>query len=48
MAQSLQLPTLCEGVETSEELELLRQVGCRAAQGYYLGKPAPLEQIQTH
>ncbi|MGN1024076.1 MAG: EAL domain-containing protein [Lachnospiraceae bacterium] len=47
MAQALQLPTLCEGVETGEELDLLRQVGCRAAQGYYLGKPAPLEQIQT-
>jgi EAL domain-containing protein (putative c-di-GMP-specific phosphodiesterase class I)/GGDEF domain-containing protein len=47
MARALHLRTLCEGVETREQLELLRQVGCRGAQGYFLGRPAPLEQIQV-
>jgi EAL domain-containing protein (putative c-di-GMP-specific phosphodiesterase class I) len=32
-----------EGVETLEQLELLRQIGCRYAQGYLIGKPEPLE-----
>ncbi|HTJ59176.1 MAG TPA: EAL domain-containing protein [Devosiaceae bacterium] len=34
---------LAEGVETEEELQALRGLGVDCAQGYYLGRPAPLE-----
>ncbi len=36
--------TVAEGVEDAETLELLRELGVDYAQGYYLGRPAPLEQ----
>jgi predicted signal transduction protein with EAL and GGDEF domain len=43
-ARKLQLMTVAEGVETAEQLEQLRQLGCRCGQGYYFSKPiAPLQ-----
>ena len=33
------LPVVAEGVETAEQLEALRTLGCRWAQGYHLGRP---------
>ena len=32
---------IAEGVEQAAELEVLRDMGVRWAQGYYLGRPAP-------
>ncbi len=37
---------LAEGVETAEEVELMRSLGVDLMQGYYFGKPAPAEQIK--
>ncbi len=37
------LGTVAEGVETEEQLELLRAMGCRRAQGYLLGRPMTAE-----
>jgi EAL domain-containing protein (putative c-di-GMP-specific phosphodiesterase class I) len=34
---------IAEGVETEDELHVLRRLGVRNAQGYHLGRPAPLE-----
>jgi EAL domain-containing protein (putative c-di-GMP-specific phosphodiesterase class I) len=34
---------LAEGVETKHELEAVRRLGVRYAQGYHLGRPAPLD-----
>ena len=39
MAKSLGIHTLAEGVETEEQLEFLREIGCERIQGYYYGKP---------
>jgi EAL domain-containing protein (putative c-di-GMP-specific phosphodiesterase class I) len=36
---------VAEGVEDEAELEVLRAIGVRYAQGYYLGHPAPLEEL---
>lgn len=47
IAHSLDLPTLAEGVETAEQLELLKSVGCTYIQGYYLGKPLTPDQAET-
>jgi EAL domain-containing protein (putative c-di-GMP-specific phosphodiesterase class I) len=39
MAHNLDLRVVCEGVETAEELDLLREMGCDWAQGYHLDEP---------
>ena len=39
MAQSLDMTTTAEGVETAEEAELIRKLGCDKIQGYYFGRP---------
>ena len=36
---------LAEGVETTDELEAVRRLGVRYAQGYYFGRPAPLAAL---
>jgi EAL domain-containing protein (putative c-di-GMP-specific phosphodiesterase class I)/GGDEF domain-containing protein len=40
--------TLCEGVETRDQLDFLRAIGCEKAQGYYFMRPLSHEQaMQT-
>jgi diguanylate cyclase (GGDEF)-like protein/PAS domain S-box-containing protein len=41
MADSLEMSTTAEGVETEEELAMVRQLGCRKIQGYLFGRPMP-------
>ena len=36
------MDVVAEGVERADQLELLREAGCRHVQGYLLGRPAPL------
>jgi diguanylate cyclase (GGDEF)-like protein/PAS domain S-box-containing protein len=45
LAERLGLPIVAEGVETAEQFEALRALGCRWAQGYHLGRPAPLASL---
>ncbi|MFP5374499.1 MAG: EAL domain-containing protein, partial [Gammaproteobacteria bacterium] len=45
LAQSLELATVAEGVETAEQLQWLRDHGCDEVQGYLLARPAPFEDI---
>ena len=45
MASSLGVDTVCEGVETEEQVLFLKEIGCSKLQGYYFQKPIPLEQI---
>ena len=45
MAFAIGVDTICEGVETEEQLQFLREIGCSKIQGFYYGKPTPLEQI---
>jgi EAL domain-containing protein (putative c-di-GMP-specific phosphodiesterase class I) len=42
LAQGFGCETVAEGVEDAESLELLAEYGVDFAQGYYLGRPAPL------
>ena len=41
MATSLSLDTVCEGVETEEQVRFLQEIGCSKLQGYYYRKPIP-------
>jgi diguanylate cyclase (GGDEF)-like protein/PAS domain S-box-containing protein len=45
LGQSLDVPVLAEGVETTDQLEILRKEGCDEAQGYLLGKPKPADDF---
>ena len=44
LASDLQMQTTAEGVETQEELLLVRNLGCSLIQGYIFGKPMPPEE----
>ena len=46
LAHSLGLEVTGEGVERAEQLELLRGMGCDFAQGYYLARPVPSEEVK--
>jgi len=45
MAHGLKMIVVAEGVETREQLDLLKHYGCDMAQGYLLGRPAPHDAI---
>lgn len=45
MADKLGLELLAEGVETEEQVKLLRKIGCDNVQGYYYAKPMPVEDF---
>lgn len=45
MATAMGIDTVCEGVETLEQVEFLREIGCSKLQGYYYAKPIPLQEI---
>ena len=46
MCERIGMKTLTEGVETEEEINFLRSVGCGRLQGYFFGKAMPLEELQ--
>ena len=45
MATTLGFDTVCEGVETEEQVTFLREIGCSKLQGYYFSKPLPSEEV---
>ncbi len=45
LARAFDMQTVAEGVETAEQLSMLRVVACDQAQGFYLGRPAPAVDI---
>ncbi len=44
MAKRIGIHTLAEGVETAEQAEFLKSIGCEKVQGYYFGKPMPFSE----
>jgi diguanylate cyclase (GGDEF)-like protein len=46
LAHALKLNTVAEGVETEEQLRHLRSLGCDEMQGYFFGKPVPVESFE--
>ncbi|MBI3222537.1 MAG: EAL domain-containing protein [Nitrosomonadales bacterium] len=45
MARKLGLSTVAEGVETEQDLELVRTLGCERVQGYLIARPMPVEEL---
>ena len=45
MALGLGAETVTEGVETAEQMEFLREIGCSKLQGFYYCKPIPFEEV---
>ena len=46
LASDLKMQTTAEGVETQEELQLIRSLGCSLVQGYFFGRPMPPEEAR--
>ena len=42
----LEVPIIAEGVETNEQADLLKGIGCEIIQGYYFSKPVPGEEFE--
>jgi len=45
MGKSLKMELTAEGVETKEQYQFLKDLGCDHIQGYLFGKPQPIEKI---
>ena len=46
MAKQIGVQTLAEGVETQEQFDFLRYIGCEKVQGYFFSRPLPSEQLE--
>lgn len=45
MSKLMNLHVVCEGVETQQQLDAIRQIGACSAQGYFIAKPMPFDQV---
>ncbi len=48
MIKEMGMLTLAEGVETRDQFNLLRRLGCDSVQGFLFGKPLPTEMIRSN
>lgn len=46
LAKDLELPVIAEGVESKEQVDFLRDIGCEYVQGYYFARPMPVEDYE--
>jgi diguanylate cyclase (GGDEF)-like protein/PAS domain S-box-containing protein len=47
LGHGLEMSIVAEGVETQEQLSFLAEQGCDAVQGYFIGKPLPIDQYDA-
>lgn len=47
LAQNLKMQSIAEGIETENQLHILRNLHCDYAQGYLFSKPLPKEEMET-
>lgn len=47
ISKLLEVPVIAEGVETREQLDLLKGMGCNVIQGYYFSKPLLPENFEV-
>ena len=46
IARYLKVPVIAEGVETANQLKLLKNAGCDQVQGYYFSQPLPADEFE--
>jgi EAL domain-containing protein (putative c-di-GMP-specific phosphodiesterase class I) len=46
IAKNLKIPVIAEGVETENQLRLLKDLGCELVQGYYFSRPLPANEFE--
>lgn len=46
LATVLNISTICEGIETKEQANLLSKLGCNMAQGFFFARPMPIEEYE--
>ena len=46
MAESLKMQTIAEGVETKEQVDFLKKIGCQCVQGFYFARPMPAQEYE--
>ncbi|MBK3331602.1 EAL domain-containing protein [Persephonella atlantica] len=46
LSEILQIETVAEGIESREQLEILKNIGCTYGQGFFLGKPLYPSEIE--
>ncbi|MDO4796898.1 MAG: EAL domain-containing protein [Coriobacteriales bacterium] len=47
MLQGLDTPIIAEGVETLEQAEMLKNMGCHLMQGFHFSRPMPLDEFES-
>lgn len=47
MANRIDIKTICEGIETKGQRDILRNAGCDTAQGFYYSKPIPEQSFES-
>ena len=48
MAKDLKATVVCEGIETEEQAETLKNAGCDIAQGFLYAKPMPVKEYEDY
>ncbi len=43
----LKIPVIAEGVETKQQADFMRDIGCYCVQGYYYSKPIGVEEYEA-
>ncbi len=47
LAKELGFDVICEGIETDEQIELLKNIGCELGQGYVFARPMPVAEYKN-
>ena len=47
LSRQLGLTTVAEGIETPQQLQILKDLGCQLGQGYWFSQPLPAEEIEA-
>ena len=47
LANNLELQVIAEGIETAQQLDCLRDMGCGEGQGYLFGRPVTAAQLRA-
>ena len=47
LSKALDMPVICEGVETKSQFEFLKNIKCDYFQGYLFAKPVSIEDFEN-